>query len=208
VHTYRRAVIIAAPLLLIVFSLTHGLDWFVMHGTHEDEEAFLAYIVQIRSRWLAVHVAGLGLFPLLGLMEWWMLSDAGWVAWIRRAALAVYMVLYTAFDAIAGIGSAVAAEYRQGVPTDQHAAVDGLMSSLLGDAPPIYYLAETANNAWTLGTLATAVALWQKYGWRVALPLAFGGLTMADSHFPPQGAVAGAFLSIAAWQFIRSSPRP
>ena len=163
-HTYRRAVIIAAPLLLIVFSLTHGLDWFVMHGMHEDEEAFLAYIVQIRSRWLAVHVAG--------------------------------------------IGSAVAAEYRQGVPTDQHAAVDGLMSSLLGDARPIYYLAETASNAWTLGTLATAVVLWQKYGWRVALPLVLGGLTMADSHFPPQGAVAGAFLSVAAWQFLRSSPRP
>lgn len=120
----RRAVIVAAPVALIVFSLAHGADWLVMHGMHdEDYDAFLEYIVQIRGRWLAVHVAGLALFPLLGVAVWWMLPRGRWASRLSRMGLAAYIVLYSAFDAIAGIGSSVAAEYRQGLPPDQRHAV-------------------------------------------------------------------------------------
>lgn len=108
----RRSVILAAPLLMIVFSLVHGLDWVLMHGMHDDYEAFLEYIVQIRARWLAVHVAGLVLFPLLGVAIWWMLPPDRWATRISQVGLAGYIVLYSAFDAIAGIGSAVLAESR------------------------------------------------------------------------------------------------
>ena len=122
----RRAVIVAAPVALIVFSLAHGADWLVMHGMHdEDYDAFLEYIVQIRGRWLAVHVAGLALFPLLGVAVWWMLPRGRWASRLSRMGLAAYIVLYSAFDAIAGIGSSVAAEYRQGLPPDQRHAVTG-----------------------------------------------------------------------------------
>jgi hypothetical protein len=80
--------------------------------------------------------------------------------------------------------------------------IDGVMWSLLGESNPTYYLAEVASYAWLVGTGAAAVALWQETGWRVALPLLLGGLTMGHSHFPPFGAIAGALLSIAAWQFL------
>src|SRR5688572_16744324 len=202
----RRFVVLGAPLLLIPFSLAHGLDWLVMHGMHEDYDAFIEYIVDIRGRWLAVHVVGLVLFPLLGLAVWWMLPSSRIASRISQAGLALYIVLYAAFDAIAGIGSAVVAEYRVGVPADDRPLIDGVMWSLLGEADPTYYLAEVASYAWLIGTGAAAVALWQETGWRVALPLLLGGLTMGHSHFPPFGAIAGAFLSIAAWQYSRSAP--
>jgi hypothetical protein len=32
--------------------------------------------------------------------------------------------------------------------------------------------------------------------------MALGGLAMWHSHFPPFGAIAGAMLAIAAWQFL------
>jgi hypothetical protein len=198
----QRLVVIAAPLSLIVFSLAHGLDWLVMHGMHEDYDAFIQYIVDIRARWLAVHVVGLALFPLVGLAVWWMLPPARIASRISQAGLAVYIVVYAAFDAIAGIGSAVAAEYRVSTPAEDQPVIDGLMWALLGEADATYYLAEVASNAWLLGTGAAAVALWQETGWRVALPLLLGGLTMWHSHFPPFGAIAGAMLSIAAWQFL------
>jgi hypothetical protein len=41
----------------------------------------------------------------------------------------------------------------------------------------------------------------------VALPLALGGLAMWHSHFPPFGAIAGAMLSIGAWQFLTHKPQ-
>jgi hypothetical protein len=198
----QRVVVIGAPLSLIPFSLAHGLDWLVIHGMHEDYDAFIQYIVDIRGRWLAVHVVGLALFPLVGVAVWWMLPPSRMASRISRAGLALYIVLYAAFDAIAGIGSAVVAEYRTGVPAADHPVVDGIMWSLLGEADPTFYLAEVASYAWALGTGAAAVALWLERGWRVALPLALGGLAMWHSHFPPFGAIAGAMLSIAAWQFL------
>ena len=198
----QQLVVLGAPLALIIFSLTHGLDWLVMHGMDENYDAFIQYIVDIRGRWLAVHVVGLALFPLVGLAVWWMLPPSRMASRISRGGLALFIVLYAAFDAIAGIGSAVVAEYRTGVPADHHPVVDGIMWSLLGEADPTYYLAEVASYAWALGTGAAAVALWQERGWRVALPLALGGLAMWHSHFPPFGAIAGAMLSIAAWQFL------
>jgi hypothetical protein len=198
----RRLVVLGAPLALIVFSLAHGLDWLVMHGMHEDYDAFIQYIVDIRGRWLAVHIVGLVLFPLLGLSVWWMLPPSRMASRISRVGLTAYIVLYAAFDAIAGIGSAVVAEYRAGVPTEDHPVLDGVMWALLGEADATFYLAEVASYAWALGTGAAAAALWQERGWRMALPLALGGLAMWHSHFPPFGAIAGALLSLAAWQFL------
>jgi hypothetical protein len=200
-------VVLGAPLLLIPFSLAHGLDWLVMHGMHEDYDAFLQYIVDIRVRWLWVHVVGLVLFPLVGLSVWWMLPSSRIASRISRAGLTVYIVVYAAFDAIAGIGSAVVAEHRVSVPVESRPLIDGVMWSLLGEADPTYYLGEVASYAWLMGSGAAAVALWQETGWRVALPLLAGGVAMTYSHFPPFGAVAGAFLSIAAWQFIVIEPR-
>jgi hypothetical protein len=204
----QRLVVLGAPLALIVFSLAHGLDWLVMHGMHEDYDAFIQYIVDIRARWLAVHIVGLVLFPLVGLAVWWMLPPSRMASRISRAGLAVYIVLYAAFDAIAGIGSAVVAEYRAGVPVDDYPVLDGVMWALLGEADATFYLAEVASYAWALGTGAAAVGLWQERGWRVALPLALGGAAMFYSHFPPFGAIAGAILSIAAWQFLTPKGQP
>lgn len=203
----RRLVVLGAPLALIPFSLAHGLDWLVMHGMHDDYDAFIRYLVDIRGRWLAVHVAGLALFPLLGVAVWWMLPPGRLASRVSRAGLAPYIVLYAAFDAIAGIGSAVAAEYRAGLPADQQPIVDGIIWNLLGEADATFYLAEVASWTWAIGTAAAAAALWPDRGWRVSLPLALGGLTLAYSHFPPHGTVAGVLLSVAAWQFLARTPR-
>lgn len=203
----RRLVVLGAPLVLIAFSLAHGLDWLVMHGMHEDYDAFIQYIVDIRARWLAVHVVGLVLFPLLGVAIWWMLPPSRIASRVSQVGLALYIVLYAAFDAIAGIGSAVVADYRVGVPADDQPVIDGVMWALLGEADATFYLSEVASYAWALGTGAAAVSLWRERGWRVALPLALGGLAMTYSHFPPFGAIAGAMLSMAAWQFLTYTPQ-
>ncbi len=129
----------------------------------------------------------------------------------ERLALGQFFDEYvgaTGFDAIAGIGSAVVAEYRAGLPPDEQPILNGVMWSLLGEADPTFYLAEVASGAWAIGTVAAAVALWQDSGWRVAVPLALGGLVMAYSHFPPHGAVAGVLLSLAAWLFLRDTRSP
>jgi hypothetical protein len=207
----KNAIIVGAPLALIVFSLAHGLDWIVMHGMNDENyDAFIQYIVDIRGRWLAVHLIGLLLFPLLGVAIWLMLPSGRIASRISQVGLAVYIVLYSAFDAVAGIGGAVLAGYREGVPSAERPTVDGAIWALMGEADATAYLAEAATYGWELGVLGAVVALCQDRGWRqglrIAVPLSLGGAAFAQSHFPPFGAVAGALLAIAAWQFFATSP--
>ena len=201
--------IVGAPILLIALSLAHGLDWVMMHGLDDESyDAFIQYIVDVRGRWLAVHLAGLAVFPLVGIAIWWMLPTARMASRVSRLALAPYIVLYAGFDAVAGIGTAIVAGYRQGLPVEQQPIADGIMWSLMGESDPAFYLAEVASYAWAVGTGAAAVALWQERKWRVAVPLALGGAVFFHSHFPPFGAIAGAMLAVAAWQFLRDSGVP
>ena len=203
--------IVGAPVALIVFSLAHGIDWLVMHGMHDDNyDAFIQYIVDIRGRWLAVHLIGLVLFPLLGVAIWLMLPPGRLASRIGQVGLAVYIVLYSAFDAIAGIGGAVLAGYREGLPDAERRTVDGAIWALMGEADATAYLADAATYGWELGVLGAVVALCQDRGWRrglrIAIPLVLGGAAFAQSHFPPYGAVAGVLLAIAGWQFLATAP--
>jgi hypothetical protein len=207
----KNAVILGAPLALIVFSLAHGLDWLVMHGMDVDNyDAFIQYIVDIRGRWLAVHLVGLFLFPLLGVAIWLMLPSGRMASRISQVGLAVYIVLYAAFDAVAGIGGAVLAGYREALPEAERSTVNGAMWALMGEADATAYVADAATYGWELGILGAVVALWQDRGWlrglRIGGPLVLGGAAFAQSHFPPYGAVAGLLLAIAAWQFFATSP--
>jgi hypothetical protein len=207
----KNAIIVGAPLTLIVFSLAHGLDWLVMHGMNdENHDAFIQYIVDIRGRWLVVHLIGLLLFPLLGVAIWLMLPLSRIASRISQVGLTAYIVLYSAFDAVAGIGGAVLAGYREGLPSADRPTVDGAIWSLMGEADATAYLADAATYGWGLGVLGAIVALCQDRGWRrglrIAVPLALGGAGFAQSHFPPYGAVAGVFLAVAAWQFFATSP--
>lgn len=207
----QNSIIVAAPLALIIFSLAHGLDWLVMHGMDDENyDAFIQYIVDIRGRWLAVHLIGLVLFPLLGVAIWLMLPPGRTASRISQVGLALYIVLYSAFDAVAGIGGAVLADYREGLPAAERPTVNGAIWSLMGEADATAYLADAATYGWELGILGASVALCQDRGWRrglrIAVPLVLGGAAFAQSHFPPYGAVAGVMLAIAAWQLLRTSP--
>lgn len=207
----KRAIIVGAPLALIVFSLAHGIDWIAMHGMKQDDyDAFLQYIVDIRGRWLAIHLVGLLLFPLLGVAIWLMLPANRVASRVSQAGLAVYILLYSAFDAVAGIGGAVLAGYREGLPHAERQTVNGAIWSLMGEADATAYLAEAATYGWELGVIGAIVALCQERGWhrglRIVIPLALGGAAFAESHFPPYGAVAGALLAIASWQSVLATP--
>src|SRR5688500_17395702 len=169
-----------------------------MHGMNDENyDAFIQYIVDIRGRWLAVHLVGLLLFPLLGVAIWLMLPPGRIASRISQVGLAVYIVLYPAFDAVAAIGRAVLAGYRETLPEADRPTVNGAIWSLMGEAHATAYLAAAATYGWELGILGAVVALCQHRGWRrglrIAAPLAFGGAAFAQSHFPPFSAVAGVF---------------
>src|SRR5688572_7947285 len=123
---------IAAPAGLIVFSLAHGtLSWSETHHLRSaGPDEWIQHLTNIQGRWLAAHVAGLALFPLLGMTIWWMLPSRGLATVVSRIALIVYMPLYIAVDAVLGIGSAILIRYRNGLAAADRAGADGALNAL------------------------------------------------------------------------------
>jgi hypothetical protein len=195
---------ISAPIGLIAFSLAHGtLSWSeTQHLRNAGLDEWIRHVTNIQGRWLAAHIGGIALFPLLGMTIWWMLPPRGIVSSVSRVALIVYMPLYIAVDAVLGIGSSVLIRYREQLAPSERTGVDGAFEALFFAPSVIDWLDQGASMALRIGALAAALAVWRDYGWRVSAPLALAGYVLAQSHFPPYGVIAGLALGIAVWQYL------
>ena len=158
------------------------------------------------ERWRLAHLGLLPAFPLLAGSVWFLLrGERGPAAWGARVLAAAYAVLYSALDAIAGIG----------------APHQVLRSAERGDPPPpIGDLYEIGDRLGELGVYALAAAalltglvLWL----RTRSPLALVGAAVAAAccypflrhHvFPPRGVLAlvGIGLGFALLELARQRP--
>ena len=89
VETARRIAMISAPVGLIVFSLLHStLSWSeTQHLRTAGLDEWVQHLTKIQGRWLAAHLGGVALFPLLGMTVWWMLPPVGLVSRVSKVAL-------------------------------------------------------------------------------------------------------------------------
>jgi hypothetical protein len=200
---------IIAPIGLIAFSLSHApLSWSeTQHLRNAGLDEWIQHLTNIEGRWLAAHMGGVALFPLIGTTIWWMLPPREILSSISRVALIVYVPLYIAVDAVLGIGSSIIIHYREGLAPSDRAGVDGAIEALFFAPSAIDWFDRGASIALQIGVLAAALALWRVCGWRVSVPLASAGYALAQSHFPPYGAIAGLALGIAVWQYLALTPR-
>ena len=160
---------ISAPIGLIVFSLAHGtLSWSeTQHLANAGLDEWIQHLTNIQGRWLAAHIGGVALFPLLGATIWWMLPPRGIVSGVSKVALTVYAPLYIAVDSVLGIGSSILIHYREGLAASDRAGVDGAFEALFFAPSAIDWLDQGASIAWEIGAVAAALALWRDYGWLV-----------------------------------------
>jgi len=195
---------ILTPIGLVVFSLAHApLSWSeTQHLRNAGLDEWIQHLTNIKGRWLAAHLGGVALFPLIAMTIWWMLPPRGILSGISRVALIVYVPLYIAVDAVLGIGSSILIQYREGLAPSGRAGVDGAIEALFFAPSAIDWLDRGASIGFEVGALAAALALWRESGWRVSLPLASAGYGLAQSHFPPYGAIAGLALGISVWQYL------
>jgi hypothetical protein len=205
VDIVRRIAMTAAPAGLVVFSLSHStLSWSeTRHLENASLDEWIQHLTNIQDRWLAAHIGGVALFPLVAMTIWWMLPPRGIVSGVSRLALLVYAPLYVAVDAVLGIGSSILIHYREGLAPSDRAGVDGAFEALFFAPSAIDWLEREASTALEIGAIAGALAVWRDHGWRASVPLAVAGYVLAQSHFPPYGAIAGLALGIAVWQYFR-----
>ena len=205
--TARRALVLGPPLVLGLLELGHP---GVMPGT-----PIAATLAPIATWWTVLHVAQVPLFALLGLAVWRLVHDLdGRAARISGGAVAVFVVIYPAFDAAVGVGSGVVLVALGPLSADGMAAIEPALHALFW-GPVTGMMAIVGGGAWVVALLAAAWA-WRGAGapWPIVALLAASGLLLGFSHIRPFGPLAcGALLVAAGWiesagARRRAAPRP
>jgi hypothetical protein len=203
----RLILVLGPPLVLGLLELGHP---GVMPGT-----PIAATLAPIVTWWTALHVAQVPLFALLGLAVLMLVRGLdGRAARISRGALAVFVVVYPAFDAAVGVGSGVMLRALAPPTADRLALIEPALQALFW-GPVTGLMAVVGSGAWVVALIAAAWA-WRGAGapWPVVALLAASGLLLGFSHIRPFGPLAcGALLVAAGWiesagARRRGAPRP
>jgi hypothetical protein len=191
--TFRRAVVIAAPLLAYAATLLHG-----------DLE-----FGQDTTRFTAVHLV---LAPVVCLLAWMMvlLVDGvpGAAATATRLLAVPFAVSYTAFTVFGGVApAAYVRETNELPPGEQQAAAELIHSVSHGPfARPLYLVASVL---WLAAMLAVVVTLRRRAPIPALVLVAVGAALFAKSHVPPLGAAGmTAVLAGVIWIELTRSIAP
>jgi hypothetical protein len=149
-------VVLAAPLL-----------WLVPAFIHPDDAGNLFEgIADEANKWIFVHVAQLALTPFLAAGVWMLLGGIQSVAaLVARAALVVWMVFFSAFDAVAGIATGVLTRHANSLAGEERESVGRAIDFLFHDSQlaggQFSVLGNLGHGAWVVLAIAAAVALWR-----------------------------------------------
>ena len=196
VEGIRRAITIGTPVAFAVLTLFHPSA----HPGHLGDSV---------TRWIAVHLAQLVLSVLLAYCIWFLVDGIrSTSAVVARAVLPVFLVFFSAFDAVAGLatGWLSAAGHRSEA---DDAWTESAISRLFDDnwlTGNLSVAGSTGGVAWLVVALAAAVALRGAGADRLTV-----GLMACSSlfvvHPPPFGTLGMIALSAAAYRWDRSRGR-
>ena len=141
----RRIIVLGTPLAVGILNLFHPSSQAIRPN--------LAW-------WITLHILNLPLFALLGLAAILLLDGKlGALATCSRALLAIFAVLYPAFDAMVGIGSGMMIRFATTLPASQQGPIVLATREFFRFGTPAITIALVGSMAWLLGLLAAAVAL-------------------------------------------------
>ncbi len=144
-----RLLLFGPTLLVAAVNLTHPI---VPPPVYEGVRHHLDW-------WLKLHIINLVLFPLLGVSAYQLLRGVdNAAAIVSRAAIAVFIPVYAAFDALMGIGTGTLVQLSTQMSPDPLAHVKPLINAFY-DSSTLYALAAAGSIAWVIAMLAATVAL-------------------------------------------------
>ena len=187
--TIRRTLLLAPPLALAT------LEFF-----HPAPEVNAQAVMEVATWFTIFHVLQLALIGLVGLSVMLLADSLGRAtAWTTRLGLGVFLVVFSAYDAIAGISTGLAMRNARDLPPAQQEGVWVTVKDWPGFDPAVFSLNIVGTLAWVVlvGSLALAArrAGAPRLQW-VALGLA--ALFLLLGHPFPGGTLAFGCLFLAA----------
>ena len=145
----KQVLLFGAPILVGLLNLAHPMF----------KPPVYSGIIDHISWWATLHILNLVLFPLLGLAAYLLISEVhNPASSLARVALAIFVPIYAAFDALAGIGTGILVENAKHLAPQDLTTVAPLIdaywnSSLLNS------VAAAGSIAWVIAMLAAAVSV-------------------------------------------------
>jgi hypothetical protein len=190
----------------LAFLLGVPVAWGILLLFHPvgDADGFYEVIDGNVTAWLTVHI-GMGIFvPLFaGVMYLLLRGVDSTAATVSRIGLAVFAVLYAAWELLLGGGTGVLAHEVDAMPPAQQAAGRDLVESYAENGV-ISVLSVLGSLGLGVAMIGAAVALRAAYrlGW-VSLVLMLVSLPLIAIHEPPFGPVGLATFIVAVLLFVR-----
>jgi hypothetical protein len=154
--------------------------------------------------WITVHL-GMGIFvPLFAGVVYLLLRGANsTAATVSRIGLAVFAVIYAAWELVLGVGTGILANETNALPEAQQAVGRDLVDSY-GENGVIMVLSVVGGVALAVGMIGAVVALRRAYGLGWApLVLMLLATPLIAIHEPPFGPVGLGMFIVAALLFVR-----
>lgn len=145
----RLSIVFFVPLLVGLLNLMHPRVRFPIYDG----------ILLDVGWWITLHILNLAGFPLLGLAAYLVVKDINSVAaTVAKFAIAVFVPVYSAFDALAGVGTGTLVKQVSCLSPEQSTTFKPTIDAFWNSAP-LTATAVVGSIAWAIAMLSTAVAL-------------------------------------------------
>jgi hypothetical protein len=179
----------------------------LFHPGGEGDEIYLDAQDHV-TRFLVVHIGMMLFIPLMAVAVYLLLRGVeGIAAWVSRIALVPFVVFYSAWEALQGIGVGILVNELNGLPQAQPALREDLVQDfaehvLIG---PFGVFGSIGSLGLIVAATAAGFALYRKAGAPVSVPvlLAISGL-LITVHPPPYGPTGLALFIVAVLLYVRS----
>jgi hypothetical protein len=193
------AFLIGVPLLWAILLL--------FHPGGSGDEIYLDVQDNV-TRFLVVHIGMMLFIPLMAVVVLLLLRGVeGTAAWVSRIALVPFVVFYSAWEVLQGIGVGILANELNGLPQAGQALREDLVQDfaehvLIG---PFGVFGSIGPLGLIVATIAAGVALYRHAGAPISVPvlLSISGL-LITAHPPPYGPIGLALFIVAVLLYVRS----
>lgn len=194
----------------LAFLVGVPLLWGILllfHPGGEGDEIYLDVQDNV-TRFLVVHIGMMFFIPLMAVVVYLLLRGVeGTAAWVSRIALVPFVVFYSAWETLQGIGVGILANELNGLPQAEQALREDLVQDFAEHAliGPFGVFGSIGSLGLIVAAIAAGVALYRDAGAPVSVPvlLAIAGL-LITVHPPPYGPIGLALFIVAVLLLWRS----
>src|SRR5918996_1690650 len=192
----RRGLLLAPPLLLAALEIIHP----------QPDETVQA-LMDVSTWFAAFHAIQLVLVGLVALSVLLLADGYGRAsAWVTRVGVGVFLIFFSAYDAVAGIATGLAMRSARDLSPAEQNGVWETVKDWPGLDPPVFTLNIVGTLAWVVALVAVALAARRAGAPRAEwIFIALAGVFLLGGHPFPFGTIAFGCLFIAV--LLHERPR-